>query len=67
MAAKVMTEMNVPVNDFYSLLVSKLELARGDQFHWKPEAYKILADTVTESVRRELSGRGGSGQILQRR
>ena len=57
MAAKVMTEMNVPVNDFYSLLVSKLELARGDQFHWKPEAYKILADTVVESVQRELKSR----------
>jgi lysophospholipase L1-like esterase len=54
MAAKVMQEMGVPVNDFYSLLAPKLELARGDQFHWRPEAYKILADRVTESVLREL-------------
>jgi len=54
MAAKVMKEMNVPVNDFYSLLVTKLDLARGDQFHWKPEAYKLLAATVVESVLREL-------------
>ena len=54
MAAKVMQEMNVPVNDFYSLLAPKLELARGDQFHWRPEAYKILAERVTESVLREL-------------
>lgn len=54
MAAKVMQEMNVPVNDFYSLLAPKLELARGDQFHWQPEAYKILAETVTNSVLREL-------------
>ena len=53
-AAGVMKELNVPVNDFYSLLVSKLELARGDQFHWKPEAYQILAQAVTESVLREL-------------
>ncbi len=57
MAAKVMKELNVPVNDFYSLLVPKLELARGDQFHWKSEAYKILADTVVESVLRELKTR----------
>lgn len=57
MAAKVMNELNVPVNDFYSLLVPKLELARGDQFHWKPEAYKILADTGVESVRLELGKR----------
>ena len=54
MAAKVMQEMNVPVNDFYSLLVPKLELARGDQFHWRPEAYKILAGKVTDSVLHEL-------------
>ena len=54
MAAKVMQEMKVPVNDFYSLLAPKLELARGDQFHWRPEAYKILAETVTKSVLREL-------------
>ncbi len=54
LAAKVMQEMNVPVNDFYSLLAPKLELAQGDQFHWRPEAYKILAETVTNSVLREL-------------
>jgi len=54
MAAEVMQEMNVPVNDFYSLLASKLELARGDQFHWRPEAYKTLAEKVTNSVLREL-------------
>jgi hypothetical protein len=54
MAAKVMQEMIVPVNDFYSLLVPQLELASGDQFHWRPEACKILARKVTESVLHEL-------------
>jgi lysophospholipase L1-like esterase len=58
MAAKVMKEMNVPVNDLYSLLAPRLDLARGDQFHWKPEAYQILAKAVTDSVLRELGGRG---------
>ena len=55
LAAGVMKEMNVPVNDFYSLLAPKLELARGDQFHWKPEAYKILAQTVTNSIAQALA------------
>lgn len=54
MAANVMKEMGVPVNDLYSLLAPKLELARGDQFHWRPEAYAILADRVVESISREL-------------
>ncbi|MHB8897398.1 MAG: SGNH/GDSL hydrolase family protein [Thermoguttaceae bacterium] len=56
MAAKVMAEMNVPVNDFYSLLVGKLELARGDQFHWTAPAYELLAAATAESVLRELIG-----------
>jgi len=54
MAAKAMAEMNVPVSDFYTLLVGKLELARGDQFHWTAPAYELLAKTVVESVLREL-------------
>ena len=55
MAASVMKEMKVPVNDFHSLLAPKLEWARGDQFHWKSEAYNLLAETVTQSVLRELA------------
>lgn len=54
MAAKVMKDMNVPVNDFYALLAGKLELARGDQFHWKPEAYKMLADQAAASILQAL-------------
>jgi len=54
MAAKVMAEMNVPVNDFYSPLANKLNMARGDQFHWTAPAYDLLAKTVVESVLREL-------------
>lgn len=50
MAASVMAEMDVPVNDFYGLLVDKLEWARGDQFHWTGPGYEVLAKTVTESV-----------------
>ncbi len=54
MAAKVMAEMHVPVNDFYSLLVNRREQARGDRFHWTAPAYDLLAQTCAESVLREL-------------
>ena len=57
MAAKVMAELRVPVNDFYALLAPKLEFARGDQFHWKTEAYLILAKSAADSILRELSAR----------
>ena len=54
MAAKVMAEMQVPVNDFYSLLVDKRTLARGDRFHWTAPAYKLLADLCIESILKAL-------------
>ena len=57
MAAKVMAALNVPVNDFYGLLAPKLDLARGDQFHWKNDAYLLLAKAATDSILRELSAR----------
>ena len=34
-------------------------VARGDQFHRKPEAYQLLAKAVTESVLRELGASEG--------
>jgi hypothetical protein len=55
MAANVMAELHVPMNDFHGLLAPRLELARGDQFHWKPEAYQILAKAATDSILRELA------------
>lgn len=54
MAAGVMAELNVPVNDFYALLVNKRELARGDRFHWTAPAYQLLADEVVSSLIRSL-------------
>jgi len=54
MAAKLMAEMNIPVNDFYGLLINKLELGRGDTVHWTPPAYQILADKATASILQAL-------------
>lgn len=55
LAAQVMAEMHVPVNDFYSLLVTNLPQARGDQFHWKPEAYQLLTQSTVDAVTRALA------------
>ena len=55
MAAKVMADMNVPVNDFYGLLVNHLDLAKGDQFHWTAPAYKILGDAAVDSILPQLA------------
>ncbi len=53
-AAKVMAELHVPVNDFYALLAPKLELARGDKFHWTPPAYDMLAQATTDLILKHL-------------
>ncbi len=57
LAAEVMKEAGVPVNDFYNLLAPHLDMARGDQFHWKAEAYHMLAETVAKSVENELKAK----------
>ena len=63
MSAKVMKEMNVPVNDFYSLLVGRLELAKTDQFHWTAPAYKILADAAVAAITDALAGKLGPAAL----
>jgi hypothetical protein len=55
MAAKVMAELKVPVNDFYALLVDRRDLARGDSFHWTAPAYKMLTESCLASVRNALA------------
>ena len=55
MAAKVMADAKVPVNDLYAVLAPHLELARGDQFHWKPEGTAFLKDAVVATLQRELT------------
>lgn len=54
MAADVMKEESVLVNDLYGLMSDKLNLVRGDRFHWKGGAYKIMAKQIVEAVGKEL-------------
>lgn len=54
MAAKVMGEMQVPIDDLYSVVFPHLDLARGDQFHWTPAGVNLLAKAVTASLKAEI-------------
>jgi hypothetical protein len=49
-AAAVMAEMGLPINDLYAALANRLELARGDQFHWTAPAYVLLGEHVTAAA-----------------
>ncbi len=57
MAAQVMEEENIPINDLYALMVTKLNLAAGDQFHWKQEAKVIQGQAVAGIVLKYLSAK----------
>ena len=57
MAAKVMGEMHVPVNDFYGMLVGKLDLKRNE-LHWTGPAYTIIGNACADSVIKALPASG---------
>jgi hypothetical protein len=50
MAATVMKDMGVPVVDFYSILVGRMDLARGDVFHWTGKAYNLIAEAAVVKI-----------------
>lgn len=50
MAAGVMRDAGIPVNDFYELLVTRRELAKGDRFHWTNPAYSLLGEKAARSI-----------------
>ena len=65
LAAKVMTEMNVPINDLYALMSNHLDLKQND-FHWKDGAKKIQGDAVADSVLKLLPAQRQATRGMQR-
>ncbi len=55
-AACVMKDMGVTVNDLYGLMSDKLNLARGDKFHWQEKACMIQGKQVADFVKKALEG-----------
>jgi acetyl esterase/lipase len=54
LAMQVMREEGVAVDDLYALMSDKLQLARGDRFHWQPEGREVQAAAVAAAVRQAL-------------
>jgi hypothetical protein len=46
-AARVMKENGIAVDDLYSLMSDKLALAKGDRFHWTKEGVAVQASAVS--------------------
>ena len=55
MAATVMKQEGVPIDDLNALMMPHLDLARGDRFHWKPEGTALLVKQVSETLLKALS------------
>jgi len=49
-AARVMKEYGIPVNDLYGLMSDKLQLAHGDKFHWNASGYQHMATQVVRLI-----------------
>jgi len=56
LAAQVMAEYQIPVNDLYTLMLPHLHWRAGktDQFHWQAPAYDVMAKAVVECVEKAL-------------
>jgi hypothetical protein len=52
--AKIMQENQVPIADYYGILVTTLDLAAGDRFHWTKPAYELLAQEAVARIARAL-------------
>lgn len=55
LTGEAMDAAGVPSIDGYGLLAGRLDLAAGDGYHWRGEAYDLLADRVAEAVAAALA------------
>ena len=57
LSERVMKEEQIAVIDGYSVLAARLELARGDRFHWGNGGYELLSGEILKSVLPALGGK----------
>lgn len=50
LCAPIMQENGIEVDDLYSVVAGRLDLARGDRFHWNSEGFQLLADAVVKAI-----------------
>lgn len=50
LALQVMEEESVTIDDLDAVVRDRLELAAGDQFHWKPAGMVLLTEAVAQAI-----------------
>lgn len=54
-AARIMQESGIAVNDLYGMIVEhRAQLGRGDRFHWKAPAYELMGRQITDRIAETL-------------
>lgn len=53
-ATGIMKNNNIKINDLYGLMSDKLDLCRGDMYHWKKIAYEIMARQSLQMINDSL-------------
>jgi len=53
-AARVMKEYGIEIDDLYTFMSGRLDLMRGDKFHWKQEGIALQAGKVAEVIEAAL-------------
>lgn len=61
MAARIMAEAQIPVDDLYGLMAPHLDMARGDQFHWTVEGQILQGRQVASVIDAALAARRAGG------
>ncbi|MEP0367651.1 MAG: SGNH/GDSL hydrolase family protein [Cyclobacteriaceae bacterium] len=54
LAAEVMKRNDIVVNDLYSIVVGRLDLARLDRFHWNADAYQMMSSQISNAITDEI-------------
>lgn len=49
-AAAIMRDSNIPINDLYSVMVDRPELSAGDGYHYTSEGYEVLGKRVAARI-----------------
>jgi len=60
MAAKVVGEAGIQIDDLYAVGAAHPGFAKGDQFHWTAEGYRLMAGSAADSIVAAMAETRGS-------
>ncbi len=52
----LMQQNGIAIDDLHQVMITHLDLALGDRWHWKPAGFDLLANTVANSIISNLPG-----------